>query len=68
MAEKEFLENKLSKLVAGAGEVKSVYGGFSIRVTKERAFDYAGVFHALLEAGQLISIEKQDDKLVINAK
>ena len=68
MVEKEFLENKLSKLVEGAGVVKSVYGGFSIQVTKERAFNYAAVFRALLEAGQLISIEKQDETLVINAK
>jgi len=63
-----FLENRLMQLIGKSGEIKSVYGGFHIIVTKPEVFDYTGVFNELLKANQHICVEKTNGKIKIIAK
>jgi len=63
-----FLENRLAQLIGKNGEIKSVYGGFHIIVTRPEGFDYTGVFNELLNANQHICIERENGKIKIIAK
>lgn len=60
----EYIENKLKLLIGENGDIKSVYGGFHIIVTKPEMFDFKGVFQELLNANQSISIEKTNDNKI----
>ncbi|NUN11130.1 hypothetical protein HUU53_00605 [Candidatus Micrarchaeota archaeon] len=64
----DFLVNRLIQLIGKSGSFNSVYGGFQIAVKDKNAFDFSGVFEELLAAGQSISIESIDGKLVIVSK
>ncbi len=63
----EFLENRLKSLIGSSGELRSLYGGFEILITK-KGFDYVGVLQELLGANLTVNVEKRDGNLAIIAK
>lgn len=56
---------KLKKMIGDAGEVKSVYGGFEIRVSKPDVFPWHKLIDHLIGIGQHVWVKKEKKKIYI---
>lgn len=56
---------RLKEMVKDAGDVKSVYGGFEVRVVKPTLFPWYKIINELLGIGQKIWIARKKGKICI---